>query len=144
MKPISSFALALAIAATATHAWATNDDQRSARQPAGTASAPAAKPLSGQSRTAAMEGMEAHMKTMHEMHEKLMAAKTPEERYALMPQHLKTMQDGMAMMKEMSSSGGRHFLKGNPTSIMLMDKRMEMIEAMMEMMMDRVAPAPSK
>lgn len=40
-------------------------------------------------RTAAMEGMEAHMKSMHEMHEKLMAAKTPEERNALMPQHLK-------------------------------------------------------
>ena len=36
-----------------------------------------------------MEGMEAHMKSMHEMHEKLMTAKTPEERNALMPRHLK-------------------------------------------------------
>lgn len=58
-----------------------------------------------------MEGMEAHMTSMHEMLEKLMAAKTPEKRYALIPQHLKTMQDGMAMM---------------------------------EMMMDRVPPAPSR
>ena len=48
-----------------------------------------------------MEGMEAHMKSMHEMHEKLMAAKTPEERNALMPRHLKTMQNGMAMMEMM-------------------------------------------
>jgi hypothetical protein len=144
MKPISSFALALAIAATGTHAWAANDDQRSAQRLAGTASTPAAKFLPGQSRTAAMEGMAAHMKSMHEMHEKLMAAKTSEERNALMPEHLKSMQDGMAMMKEMSSSGGRHFLKGNPTSIQLMDKRMEMMETMMEMIMDRVPPAPSK
>jgi methylthioribose-1-phosphate isomerase len=144
MKPLTSFALALAIAAASTHALAANADQRSAQGPAGTASTPAARYLTNQSRTAAMEGMAAHMKSMHEMHEKLMAAKTPEERNALMPEHLQTMQDGMAMMKEMSSSGGRHFLKGNPTSIQLMDKRMEMMEAMMEMIMDRVPPAPSK
>lgn len=144
MKTISSFALALAIAATATTAWPANDDQRSAKRPAAAASTPAENSPPGQSRTAAMAGMAAHMKSMHDMHDKLMAARTPEERSALMPQHLKTMQDGMAMMKEMSSSGGRHFLKGNPTSIQLMDRRMEMMEAMMEMMMDRVPAAPSK
>ena len=143
MKTISSFALALAIAATTTHAWAAND-RRGAKQPAAAASTPTVNSLPDQSRTAVMAGMAAHMKSMHEMHDKLMAARTPEERYALMPEHLKTMQDAMAMMKEMSTSGGRHLLKGNPTSIQLMDKRMEMMEAMMELLMDRVPAVPSK
>ena len=33
------------------------------------------------------------MKTMHDMHEKMMAAKTPEERAAMMKEHMKAMQD---------------------------------------------------
>ena len=38
------------------------------------------------------------MKTMQDMHQKMVAAKTPEERAALMKDHMRTMQDGMAMM----------------------------------------------
>ena len=41
------------------------------------------------------------MKTMQEMHQKMMAAKTPAERAALMKDHMKAMQDGMAMMGQM-------------------------------------------
>jgi hypothetical protein len=81
------------------------------------------------------------MKAMQEMHQKMMVAKTPEERNALMAAHMKTMQDGMAMMKEMPMQG----MRGMPgmTADMaarhqMMDKQMQMMQSMMEMMMDRM------
>ena len=40
------------------------------------------------------------------MHQKMMNAKTPAERQALMADHMKAMQGGMAMMKEMHGMGG--------------------------------------
>ena len=70
------------------------------------ASAPAADHLSM---------MDAQMKAMREMHDKMMRARTPEERNALMAEQMKLMQDGMAMM-----------------------------QSMMQMMMDRMPAAPSK
>ena len=49
-----------------------------------------------------MVAVDQHMKIMPQtMHEKFLAAKTPEERQALMAEHMKLMQDGMAMMKQM-------------------------------------------
>ena len=45
-----------------------------------------------------MAAMEQRMRAMHE---KMAAAKTPQERQALMAEHMKTMQDGMRMMKSM-------------------------------------------
>lgn len=75
-----------------------------------------------------MAKMDAQMKTMQAMHEKMMNAKTPEERIKLMAEHMKTMQDCMAMMQGMSGAGmgsmqgmGAH----HPTT----DKRMEMMPA---------------
>jgi len=50
--------------------------------------------------------MEPRMKTMQEMHQKMMNAKTPAERQALMADHMKAMQGGMAMMKEMHGMHG--------------------------------------
>ena len=58
---------------------------------------PKAKAMPGKSNPA-MARMDDQMKTMQEMHDKMMAAKTPEERTALMSENLKTMQDGMTMM----------------------------------------------
>ncbi|MBH2018787.1 MAG: hypothetical protein I8H91_04345, partial [Burkholderiales bacterium] len=52
-----------------------------------------------------MAKMDAQMKTMQAMHEKMMNAKTPEERSQLMAEHMKTMQDGMAMMDGMPGAG---------------------------------------
>ena len=49
--------------------------------------------------------LDTQTKAMQAMHEKMMAAKTPEERNALMAEHMKSMQDGMKMMEGMSSSG---------------------------------------
>ena len=39
------------------------------------------------------------------MHEKMMNAKTPQERSKLMAEHMKAMQNGMSMMEGMSGMG---------------------------------------
>ncbi len=48
-----------------------------------------------------MASMDAQMKTMQAMHDKMMSAKTPQERAKLMAEHKKTMHDGMKMMDQM-------------------------------------------
>ena len=84
------------------------------------------------------------MKAMQEMHDKMMGAKTPEERNALMAEHMKTMQNGMTMMNAMSS-GGMSGMKGDmAANHQMMEKRMEMMQAMMQMMMDRLPAEPVK
>jgi hypothetical protein len=80
--------------------------------PGGTAAAPPAS-------TERMTAMDAHMKSMHEMHDKLSHARTTEERQALMAGHMKLMHEGMAM-------------------------HMEMMDSMMQMMMDQMGPPPAK
>ena len=86
-----------------------------------------------------------HMKSMQDMHDKMMAAKTPEERNALMGEHMKTMQEGMGMMKGMGGMAGP---KSPPTSMTerqtMMEQRMDMMQTMMEMMVDRLPPASAK
>ena len=77
------------------------------------------------------------MKSMQEMHARMMAAKTAEERQALMADHMKVMQDGMAMMGQMNGRKGG-------TSPESMSKRLDMMEMMMQMMVDRdAAHAPA-
>ena len=100
-----------------------------------------------------MSKMDAQMKKMCEMHEKMAAAKTPEERNKLMAEHMKTMQDGMQMMGGMGGMGGMSGagmgdMKGMPgmsgdmgAHHQMMDKRMAMMESMMQMMMDRMPAA---
>lgn len=89
------------------------------------------------------------MKTMQEMHQKMMAAKTPAERAALMNVHMKAMQDGMAMMGQMGGGmpmqgqmGGKSSMPGGPSMHTDMVQRMEMMEMMMQMMVDREAARP--
>jgi len=74
------------------------------------------------------------------MHEKMVAAKTPEERQALMGEHMKAMQDGMAMMGQMKAPGGKG--AGMPANPEAMGKRMDMMEMMMQMMVDRESMKP--
>lgn len=84
--------------------------------------------------------MDAQMKSMRKMHDKMMGAATPAERQALMAEHMKVMQDGMAMMGQMKNGAA-----GMPMTPEMMGKRMDMMEMMMQMMMDREAarmPAP--
>ena len=100
--------------------------------------------------TAAMQD---HMKAMQEMRDRMMNAKTPEERQALMADHMKTMQGGMQMMKGggmggmggMGAMGGAACMsdpKGMPVDPakcqQTLDQRMEMMQMMMEMMMQRM------
>lgn len=97
------------------------------------------------------------MKTMQEMHQKMMTAKTPSERAALMKEHMKVMQDGMAMMGQMGGGmpmmsqkgggmpmqgGGMSSMPGGPSMHKNMMQRMDMMEMMMQMMVDREAAMP--
>lgn len=119
-------------------------------------STPAKNALTLASTTAAKESMkkmDEQMKMMRDMHEKMTNAKTPEERSALMSDHMKTMQVGMAMMGNMNkmAADAKTKMKGEMPADMgmhqMMEKRMEMMESMMQMMMDRIpvaAPLPAK
>ena len=89
-----------------------------------------------------MASMDAHMKAMREMHDRMSRARTPEERSALMPEHMKLMQEGMAMMGGMGPMGGQGM---DPAAHQqMMEKRMEMMQSMMQMMMDRMGPPATK
>jgi len=134
------FAFVLAFAAAlSTSALAQSDkEEHAAHHPEG-ASAPAAK-ATPKAATEAPAQMDMQMKSMQEMHEKMMAAKTPEERQALMTEHMKSMQGGMAMMSQMKApdaKGGSKFMSPE-----MMGKRMDMTEMMMQMMMDREGMKP--
>jgi hypothetical protein len=112
--------------------------------------------------------MDSRMKAMQEMHQKMMNAGTPAERQALMADHMKAMQGGMAMMKEMQgmhagsgagamgmmgSPGGAAPMagmgdgKGMPADMVkrnqMMIDHMAMMQTMIDMMADRMPPASS-
>ena len=142
--------LTIALATAALTSWAQTTPEQAQHQAHVLAteqlSAPTsdlAAPLGGAGKMAAMDNK---MKTMQEMHEKMMNAKTPEEKKALMAEHMKTMQDGMAMMSMMGGAGmagmqGQKPMPGNMKQRQqMMEKRMEMMETMMQMMMDGMPP----
>ena len=135
----SILALALA-AAFSTGVLAQSDKEHAAHHPEG-ASAPGASAAAGAG-TAAPAQMDRQMKSMQQMHEKMLAATTPEERQALMSEHMKSMQGGMAMMGQMKAPDAEGGSKS--MSPEMMGKRMDMMEMMMQMMMDREgATAPA-
>ena len=113
-----------------------------------------------------MAAPDSRMKAMQEMHQKMMNAGTPADRQALMADHMKAMQGGMAMMKEMQamhSGGGMGGMgmmgspggaapmtgmgdgKGMPNDMakrhQMMADHMAMMQTMMDMMADRMPPA---
>ena len=143
MKLVQSLSLAFAIAAIGTFTWAAPDDQHKGYHPADAASAPASKAMSSKAGPE-MVRMDAQTKAMREMHDKMMAANTSEERNALMAEHMKAMQEGMTMMNGMSP-GGMGGMKGDMAMHhQMMEKRMKMMQATMQMMMDRLPAAPAK
>ena len=90
------------------------------------------------------------MKAMQDMHQKMMGAKTPEQRQALMADHMKAMQDGMVMMKDMQGMQGMAAMgdgKGMPVDMakrqQMMTDHMAMMQMMMDMMADRMPGAPA-
>ena len=126
MKSIPCFALALLLASSASGASQGTPDPHQAHHPA-------AAPAAGQ--MDAMQGM-------HQMHERMMAAKTPAEREALMREHLQAMQAGMAAMRSDSMPGPMNCDPGMREA--RMEHRMQMMEMMMQMMMDRMPPPKGK
>jgi hypothetical protein len=80
--------------------------------------------------------MEMQMQKMRTMHDKMMAAKTPQERQKLMAEQMQSMQDGMAMMQSMdkdmmSKCAG---MAGGQGMAGMMDQRMKMMDMMQQMM----------
>ena len=133
MRSTVTLALAVAIAGMSTlslgQAPATEQDH-AAHHPAGASAPPASKaPAIKPQKAASTPASDVTMKSMREMHDKMMAAKTSEERQALMADHMKAMQDGMAMMGQMKG-------EKSGMSSEAMAKRMDMME---KMMMDREA-----
>ena len=142
MNRIHLLSLAFAASSLGTSAWAAApNDQHTGHHPAGT-EPPSEHVPAG--KAPSMSKMDAQTQAMRDMHKRLMAAKTPEERSALMAEHMKTMQDGMTMMNEMPA-GGMQSMKGDMSMRhQMMEKRMEMMGASMQMMVDRLPPAPAK
>jgi len=81
------------------------------------------------------------------MRDKMMNAKTPAERQALMNEHMRTMHEGMATMNGMKGMGSMPGMKDMPMDMakrhQMMEMRMDMMQTMMEMMMQRMPGAPS-
>ena len=159
MKLARSLALALAVSTIGVSTWAAQHDQKQAPPATGAPSGPASsKAMTGKSGPD-MTAMDTQMKVMQEMHDKMMAAKTPEARNALMADHLKTMQDSMRMMNGTADGMGgmmgdrmggmkgdmKAGLKGGMAARQqMMEKRLDMMQALMQMMMDRQPAAPAK
>ena len=142
MNTIRTFA-ALSLAALAT----------ACASPGASDATPAAGMSPGMSHGGApmsMAAMEPRTKAMKDMHQKMMAAKSPAERQVLMADHMKAMQDGMAMMKEMHGGmggmSGMDHSKGMPAGMaqrhQMMTEHMAMMQMMMGMMMQRMPASP--
>ena len=144
-------ALSIAFAAASFLASAQTDAEHTQHHPAEpTSKAPKAAPAKSMAKES-MTAMDSQMKTMREMHEKMMNAKTPEERNAPMADHMMAMQEGMTVMNDMGAmpgmaGEGKEAMKGTNGSVtmdmashhQMMEKRMEMMTTMMQMMMDRM------
>lgn len=146
-------ALCLAVIASSHAVAATKPGERAANRPAA-ASQPAVD----------TDKYREQMARMQEMHQKMQAAKTPEERAALMSEHWQVMQGGMAMMGQMPGCMGMHghgMAVGMPPDRSkggaswparhggmgaeheAMHHRMDMMEMMMQMMVERQDAAPA-
>ena len=150
MSKIRYTLVGICVASLSLSVMAQTADEHKAHHPAGSASPAstqmkaAAKPA-GAGQMAGMAKMDEHMKAMQAMHEKMLAAKTPEERQALMGEHMKLMHEGMSMMNQMGGSGGGKAMGGSMAERQqMMEKRMDMMGSMMQMMIDRLPATPAK
>jgi len=142
MKFIRPLVIASSLALLGYAAWAEDAHHpeaaaSAAKAPkAAAAKATPAKPVAKES----MKKMDQQMMDMRAMHDKMMSAKTPQERSALMADHMKSMQGGMAMMGGMAGASKDGMPSDMAAHHQMMEKRMEMMETMMQMMMDRLPP----
>lgn len=145
MANILFFLIGLCLAIVSLGSLAQNAEEHKTHHPDGAASHAATNKKSSANSVNAdkMAAMDKQMKEMQIMHEKMTSAKTQDERQTLMTEHMKVMQDGMGMMKQMggmSGMGGMQAGKGMSYNMtdrqQMMEKRMDMIESMMQMMVD--------
>lgn len=96
--------------------------------------------------------IERQTQAMQGMHEKMMAAKTADERAALMHEGMTSLQNGMAMMRQMregmGAGMGNHMggigmgmAKGTPMDCTNLDSHVRMMDAMTQLMLDLQTPA---
>lgn len=145
MKFVRPLIIASTLALFGSATWA--EDAHHPDAAASAAKAPKATPAKPEVKES-MKKMDQQMMDMRAMHDKMMNAKTPEERNALMAEHMKAMQGGMVMMGAMGGAGNSGMQGGTPpdmaTRQQMMEKRMDMMEAMMQMMMDRMPPPAAR
>jgi hypothetical protein len=141
MKSIPTLISTLAMATFAVNGFAADPADHEAHHPDATPSkaAPKKAPAPSAKQT---DKMDSQMKAMREMHEKMMNAKTPEERQALMADHMKMMKDGMSMMNGMMGGGMMGGSSTKTPSPEMMQKEIDMMKTMMQMMMDRMEMSP--
>lgn len=145
MSHLRQTLLAIALSTAVVGAWAQTDAEHKQHQAAALAAEQASAAPASSATTPEgaekMAAMDSKMKAMAEMHQKMMAAKTPEEKKALMAEHMKTMQEGMKMAGMTGGAGmadmpGKMPMAGNMGQHhQMMEKRMAMMESMMQMMM---------
>jgi hypothetical protein len=92
--------------------------------------------------SAPMANMQEQMKAMRQMHDQMMSAKTPAQCQALMADHMKSMQGGMATMKDIACMGPMAGASGTGGDMAKRQQAMDGCAQMMEMMMQRMPNAP--
>ncbi len=106
LRIVASTLATLVVAGCAVAQTPKADEDHSAHHPPGS---PAAVATPAPRTAAAPDAFDKQMKAMQDMHQRMQSAKTPAERTAMMDEHMKLMQSGMAMMGQMrgmGSSGG--------------------------------------
>lgn len=143
MTYIRQTLLTLCITVASLGALAQNPEEHKTHHPENTLSSTVTvnKTTTGKMNPNKMAAMDQHMKAMQAMHAKMMAAKNPQERQKLMAEHMKLMQGGMSMMKQMS---GQSMNANMADRQQMMEKRMDMMQSMMQMMMDCMPPSTTK
>lgn len=138
LRPVLCLTSSLIIASSV---WAAEPVDHKEHHPVSASASAKVTATSGSASKSSMQKMDDQIQTMHDMHEKMMNAKTSEERSALMADHMKAMQDGMAMMGKMAGYKETKMKDGMQKDMPMhgmMENRMEMMEGMMQMMMDRM------
>lgn len=131
---------------------------QTAKGPVPKPSVAAAQPGSMMTMGAQMGQMDEHMAKMQTLHEKMASAATPEERQRVMEDQRQEMQRGMTMMHDMhpgempmgGAGMGKSGQMGKPADpkaqMQMMEKRIDMMQMMMQSMMDQqgMAAGPAK
>jgi cytochrome c-type biogenesis protein CcmH/NrfG len=137
--------LILAIACASVGSWAQTGTDQTRHHPQTMSPAEASARHSARAgHVGQMAAMDTRMKAMHDIHAQFLSAKTPDERNALMAQHMQAMRDGMETLDMMGPDGmssmkrEKHFPRSPEERTRMMEKRMEMMELMMQMAMDRM------